>query len=935
MTTFSKFKSLDELLKNNKYDKTIIGNKPTHTRIGNAKLNIFGGSYAIEFENSRFKNKFYKLYNRKVLKKKFKEHLTELQNKKNGGPILIDLDFKFPNTVTERIFDDGMIFDMVDTYTEEIIKLYNLDHVKSFEIYVLLKDDIVEDTMNDCIKDGIHIQVLLKTTHETQLVLRKHVMKAMCEITLNDLFDSNGSNDIELINDKEDVFDKSITSGNTGWLLYGSRKPGGEPYKLKYKYNIKLDDDGTYECEEQDLEEDTLTILEKLSLHNDKLQVIKLKEEYGKEIISNNSNSNKNTIVIKENHIGKNWIIDSFKNILSEENCEKMIDIILANEQNSLSNISEINNYVMNCLDSKYYEPRSEWIRVMWAMNNINPLLYPFFLKWSSQTDKFDWNDTINIQSIYKQWNETKPNTFTEGSIRYWAKLSNPEEYKMIRDNTTNSFIENTLLGKGTDHDIAKLIHHLMWDRFRCTSIKGNSWHCFKQHKWIISESGTGLRRRFSSYISPLYIQKQTEIMEKIRTDDNMTQEVQDKLTHQAAIYNKISMRLKSTSQKNNILTESKELHFDNKLESRLDENPHLLCFNNGIFDFEQRIFRDGIPEDYVSKCTNIDYIVLDRTRHEHVKIIKEIEMFLKQLFPNKRLRKYVMQHSASLLLGTNQNQTFNIYTGVGSNGKSIYVKLLSLVLGDYKGTVPISLITQKRLGLGGTSSEVAQLKGLRYAVMNEPSKGDEINEGIMKELTGGDPIQARELYKSSITFIPMFNMACCTNTLFDIKSNDEGTWRRIRVVDFESKFLENPSSDPVDNEFKKDKTLDKKFPIWAPIFASMLVEIALETTGKVEDCEEVLQASKMYRENQDYLAKFVSDKIKPWEYNSENPEKKDNKISKTNIQNEFREWWKREYNTKCPKTQELVNYLNVKLGAYKKRGWWGYEIIYDEYDSE
>ena len=60
-----------------------------------------------------------------------------------------------------------------------------------------------------------------------------------------------------------------------------------------------------------------------------------------------------------------------------------------------------------------------------------------------------------------------------------------------------------------------------------------------------------------------------------------------------------------------------------------------------------------------------------------------------------------------------------------------------------------------------------------------------------------------------------------------------------------------------------------------------------------------------------------------------------DDKLTDTNIQNEFREWWKREYNTKCPKTQELVNYLNIKLGAYKKRGWWGYEIIYDEYDSE
>jgi len=394
-------------------------------------------------------------------------------------------------------------------------------------------------------------------------------------------------------------------------------------------------------------------------------------------------------------------------------------------------------------------------------------------------------------------------------------------------------------------------------------------------------------------------------------------------------------MRLKNTSQKNNIMTESKELHFDSKLESRLDENPYTISFINGVFDFEQKIFRDGIPEDYVSKCTNVEYIKIDMNNKDHIENINEIDIFMAQLFPNERLKKYVWEHAASCLLGTNQNQTFNIYTGVGSNGKSVFVDLMSLVLGDYKGTVPISLITQKRLGIGGTSSEVAQLKGLRYAVMNEPSKGDEINEGIMKELTGGDPIQAREMYKSSITFIPMFKMACCTNTLFDIKSNDEGTWRRIRVIDFESRFIDNPCNDPKDKEFKKDKDLKRKFKKWAPFMASMLIEIACKTDGKVEDCEEVMAKSREYRENQDYLARFVSEKIKVWEYNPENPEKKENKISKTNIQNEFKEWWKREYNTKCPKGQELVNYLNIKLGPYKKRGWWGYEIIYDEYDSE
>ena len=93
---------------------------------------------------------------------------------------------------------------------------------------------------------------------------------------------------------------------------------------------------------------------------------------------------------------------------------------------------------------------------------------------------------------------------------------------------------------------------------------------------------------------------------------------------------------------------------------------------------------------------------------------------------------------------------------------------------------------------------------------------------------------------------------------------------------------------------------------------------------------------SRVSGDNQDYFAKFVSEKIRPWVYNDNNPQKTESKISKTNIQNEFKEWWKREYNTSFRiKRQELINYLNIKLGRYKNRGWWGYEIIYDGYDSE
>ena len=86
-----------------------------------------------------------------------------------------------------------------------------------------------------------------------------------------------------------------------------------------------------------------------------------------------------------------------------------------------------------------------------------------------------------------------------------------------------------------------------------------------------------------------------------------------------------------------------------------------------------------------------------------------------------------------------------------------------------------------------------------------------------------------------------------------------------------------------------------------------MLINILKETKGNVEDCEEVLIASKAYRENQDCLAKFVADKIRKFVYDPNVPERKSSKISITNAKNEFKAWWSREYDTKPPK-EECIN---------------------------
>jgi P4 family phage/plasmid primase-like protien len=394
-----------------------------------------------------------------------------------------------------------------------------------------------------------------------------------------------------------------------------------------------------------------------------------------------------------------------------------------------------------------------------------------------------------------------------------------------------------------------------------------------------------------------------------------------------------ISIKLKRTSDKDHIMREAAEIFYDSEFVRNMDTNKYLMCFNNGVVDFANKVFRDGLPEDYITKSTKINYIPFENkeTDEEYNKIEAEIETFMTKLFPIPDLNRYMRDHLAACLIGANKNQTFNVYHGSGSNGKSIIADLMSVTLGEYKGTVPITLVTDARGKIGGTSDEVLKLKGVRYAVMQEPSKDTKLNEGIMKELTGGDPIQARGLYSESEIFEPQFSLVVCTNSLFDIQSNDDGTWRRIRKCDFLSKFIDEGEThtDETPYVFPKDKNLKDKLPIYAPYFASILVKRAFETDGVVVDCETVLNASNKYRKGQDHIAAFISEKIMKTSDNKD-------RIKKTELSFEFKAWFEHSQGSrKLPKGEELYDYMNKKFGQVKTSGWHGVKIIYPDNEED
>jgi P4 family phage/plasmid primase-like protien len=515
----------------------------------------------------------------------------------------------------------------------------------------------------------------------------------------------------------------------------------------------------------------------------------------------------------------------------------------------------------------------------------------------------------------------------------YWAKQENPKMYNNVRQSSVEFYIEQTLerinitnlnndsknavKGSG-DYDIATVLHQLFKEEYVCVSVKANIWYRFKSHKWAEIDSGTTLRKSISEELRAVYTSKASKMARQLTTLEPESDKSK-MLKRRIEIIGSIIDRLSRTNDKKNIMTEAKDIFFDSQFFDKMDTNPYIICFKNGVYDFkEPRGFRNGRPEDYISKCTNTNYVELS---HTNLPIQEEINDFMCKLFPDPQLKKYMWEHLASTLLGTTPNQTFNTYIGVGRNGKSVLMKLMSLTLGEYKGDVPLTLLTQQRAKIGGLSPELVQLKGVRYAVIQEPSKGEKLNEGVMKQLTGGDPVQCRSPYMlKSLTFIPQFKLVVCTNNLMEVKSQDGGTWRRIRVVPFESLFTEEPDSDPDKKQFKivNQDIMDEKCEYWKEVFASQLVQITLETMGKVADCPIVTAASNSYRDGQDIITEFIRDRT----------EKYQNKcICKLELLLHIRVWYNDNSYGKPPNYKEIVVYMDEVYGHVKDSTWMGCRI--------
>lgn len=884
------------------------GTPITHTRIGSKELNIYGGSWCIPKEELHI---FHRLYYEHIFVKGRKEYLTEKQLEE-AGPLLVDLDFRYDYDVTTRQHNVGHIQDIILMYLDELKKFFVFEGGKPFPVFVMEKPNVNRVAEKNITKDGIHMIIGIQMDHTMQIMLRERIVKKIGEI-----FEG-----IPLRNDWDAILDEGISKGVTNWQMYGSQKPGNECYKVSYYMIAEIDptDNEFMTTPKNPKELDLLTDFHLLSAQCDKHQ----KFEINPEILTEYNARHSTKITKKKTARKVNLVLGEeeeediqISDIKDEETLKKAIDNFLGTLKIKEQYIRETHEYTQ-ILPKKYYEPGSHLLNrmVAFALKHTDERL---FLSWVMLRSKASDFDYATIPALLNEWKhfgkKTDGECVTRRSIMYWAKQDAFTEYEKVKKNTIDYYIDETINDAG-DFDFAMVLYHMFKDKYICSSIKNKEWFMFVQNRWV-KDDGCTLRLAISKDLFELYSEKQLHYLAEMHQhgeNNQLHERVQKKVKSITAT----CLKFKKTNDKNNIIREAMEIFYDKDFISNMDVNPYLMCFTNGVVDFKNKVFRQGYPQDYITKTTGIPYLPYYEAikNDKNAQMVEEINAFMKTLFPLPDLCRYMWDHLSASLIGVKKEQVFNIYRGSGSNGKSILTDLMTQAIGEYKGVVPINLVTDKRSMIGAACPEIIALKGVRYAVMQEPSKDAVINEGILKELTGCDPIMGRALWSNNEVFMPQFSLVVCTNALFEIKSNDDGTWRRMKLVDFMSKFISDGETHTDDTKyvFPKDKSLKEKMPKMAPMFASMLVKRAFETEGEVLDCPEVVAASNKYRKNQDSIRAFIEEKL----VKVDDPSKVNGVIGvgKQSLNTVFKDWFAINYGTKHPKLADLEEAVVKKFGT-------------------
>lgn len=825
------------------------------------------------------------------------------EKSENFIPIMADVDIKLELddsfTYGDHLYSDIHVKQVIHVYQSVIRDV--VDDLNDSNLTCMLLEKPIYYPVNGkvkYIKNGFHLHFPNLFINKTEIDI--HIIpRVRDEIKKLDVFKDIG------VSDSSSVIDKAVCS--VPWLLYGSRKDESmEPYRFS-----KMFDSGGNEV--------GLDILKDHVIYDHDEQPIKFVEplEYYLPRILSIRPYNRLTHFLKQG-----LSLDKLKEKITHKRARKQLS---ASSEEELALATRI----LPMIADFRAEDRNEWLTIGWVLYNVGDgslEALNLWLEFSSRCgDKYDESDCIS------KWDRMTKQDLTLGTLKYFASIDSPEAYTELKQERTENHLNDSL--NGSHNDIAKVLYSEYGGEFVCASISGNTWFQFIGDKWEEIEEGVFLRQKISETIVKRYGKKGAAVFQKMsEVTDKAELEMYKARSKQ--IQN-IICNLKNAGFKNNIMKEAKEVFYDRRFKNKLDQNPNIIGFNNGVYDLISNEFREGRPEDFVSKTMPIDYKVYNMFDDK----VQDVKDFLIKVFPDESIRDYFLDIYSDLFMGGNTEKKVYMWTGEGDNAKSITQKFFELLFGELAIKFNTQYFTGKKAASGAANPELARgAPPVRHATMEEPDADEQLNIGELKKLSGGDSYWARDLFekgKNTREVFPMFTLTFICNKLPKLKYSDKATWNRIRVIPFESTFVaaghECPSTlqeQIKQKRFPMDKEFSKKIPGLVSAFAWYLLEWRKNRTIKHIPPSKVMKATSVYRQQNDIYKQYIEECIVD--------DETCNPLSLSELYISFKEWYKDGFpGSTLPFKNEVKEYFEIAWGPPTRGNKWAHRRIKTEREEE
>lgn len=356
-------------------------------------------------------------------------------------------------------------------------------------------------------------------------------------------------------------------------------------------------------------------------------------------------------------------------------------------------------------------------------------------------------------------------------------------------------------------------------------------WLYFDGRRWVTDDSGETKRMT-------------DEIVEELRHGEKTYLEAlppESDMDEAAKAYQKHVKASRSSKAKTAMLVEAQ--HRVPVTTAQLDQHNSLLCVLNGELNLRTGVLQPHDKKHLISKIAHSEYT--DKIDHPLW------DRFLADIFDgDAELIRYIQKAVGYSLTGSTQEQCAFFLYGSGQNGKSTFLDVITEILGDYAVNIQPETIMVKQAQSGPTS-DIARLKGARMVTTVEPNDGARLNEGLLKQLTGGDKVTAAAKYENEFEFTPEFKLWMGTNYKPYIRGTDVGIWRRIHLIPF---TVQIP-------EARRDKQLKHKLRQELPGILAWAVDGCLlwQREG-LKPPAVVVEASKEYKSEMDVLSSFLEE---------------------------------------------------------------------------